>query len=184
VPVTNPLRTLLDAGAVLPASVVADCVERALTARLVTVRGLRTILADLGGRGRSGTGALRSHLDQRALGDVRAESVIEPLMARLLFDDLGIGPIEYQPTLLLDGTVVRPDFLVTLARVVIEVDGLDAHGGRRALDHDLERQNLVVRHGYLVLRYTTTHLRQPARVAREIRAVCLDRIAELQRSAA
>jgi very-short-patch-repair endonuclease len=184
VPVANPMRSLLDAGAVLPPSVVGACVELALTNRLVTVKGLRVILADLGGRGRAGTAALRGHLDRRALGDRSPESVIEPLMARLLYSDLGIGPVEYQQTLTLDGEDVRPDFLVSLAMTAVEVDGLDAHASRTALDQDLRRQNLLVRHGYLVLRYTTTHLRRPAQVANEIVAVCRRRIDELTRLAA
>ncbi len=181
VPITNPLRTLLDAGAVLPRWAVGDCIERALAARLVTVKGLRVILAQLGGRGRSGAGALRAHLDRRALGDRRPESMIEPLMARLLYGDLGIGPVDYQPTLRLGGVVIRPDFVVREAVVAIEVDGLDAHATRGALDSDLERQNLLVRHGYLVLRYTITHLRTPAKVATEIRTVCRERIADRSR---
>jgi very-short-patch-repair endonuclease len=184
VPVTNPMRSLLDAGAVLPVSQVAECVERALSTKLVTVKGLRVILAELGGRGRSGTGALRTHLDRRALGDRRPESMIEPLMARLLYADLGIGPIEYQPTLVLGGQELRPDFLVSRAMAVVEVDGLDAHCSREALDCDLARQNLLVRHGYLVLRYTITHLRRPAKVANEIVQVCTKRVEQLGRGVA
>lgn len=107
--------------------------------------------------------------------------MIEPLMARLLYSDLGVGPIEYQPTLRLDGVEVRPDFLVARALAVIEVDGLDAHRSREALDRDLARQNLLVRHGYVVLRYTTTSLRRPAAVTREIVQVCRRRIVELER---
>lgn len=177
--VTNPIRTLLDAGAVLPAAAVGECVELALTNQLVTVKGLRVILAELGGRGRAGTAALRRHLDRRALGDLRPESVIEPLMARLLYQDLGIGPIAYQPTLVLDGVTVRPDFLAEVPKLTIEVDGLDAHGSRDALDRDLARQNLLVRHGYLPLRYTVTALRRPAAVAAEIVATARARMAEL-----
>jgi very-short-patch-repair endonuclease len=184
VPLTNPMRSLLDAGVELPSPVVGECVELALSTRLVTVRGLRVVLADLGGRGRTGTGALRSYLDRRALGDRRPESMIEPLMARLLYADLGIGPVEYQRTLVLEGDEVRPDFLVARAMTAVEVDGLDAHASREALDRDLARQNLLVRNGYLVLRYTTTHLRRPARVAEEIVAVCQQRIQELERLAA
>jgi very-short-patch-repair endonuclease len=180
-PITNPMRTLLDAGAVLPKRAVADCIERALVARLVTVRGLRMILADLGGRGRSGTAALREHLDRRALGDQRPESMLEPLMARLLYADLGIGPVEFQPTLVLEGRRVRLDFRIPWAMVAVEVDGLSVHGGRDALDSDLSRQNLLVRHGHLVLRYTRTHLRRPAQVTKEIVEVCLRRIDELDR---
>ena len=88
-------------------------------------------------------------------------------MARLLYADLGIGPIEYQRTLVLDGDggAARTSSCPR-AMTVIEVDGLDAHASREALDRDLERQNLLVRHGYLVLRYTTTHLRRPAPVTR------------------
>ena len=182
-PVTNPLRTLLDAGAVLPRLVVGDCIERALSMRLVTVKGLRVTLAELGGRGRSGTGALRSHLDRRALGDRRPESMIEPLMARLMYECPDIGPVDYQPTLVLEGRRLRPDFLVRRAMVVAEVDGLDAHSSREALDSDLARQNLLVRHGYLVLRYTITHLRKPVAVCREVREVSLRRIAELELAA-
>lgn len=184
IPLTNPIRSLLDAGVALPRSVVGECIERALEQRLVTVKGLRVILADLGGRGRTGTAALRGHLDHRALGDLRPESVIEPLMARLLYADLGIGPIEYQPTLVLEGQKIRPDFLVSRAMAVAEVDGLDAHSRREALDRDLARQNLLVRSGYLVLRYTVTHLRSPARVTKEIVTVCRQRIEELERLAA
>ncbi len=180
IPVTTPMRALLDAGAVLPRSVLSESVERALMTRLVTVKGLRMVLADLGSRGRNGAGPLRRHLDRRALGDKRPESMIEPLMARLLLDDLGIGPVDYQPTLVLEGRRVRPDFLVRLAKLVVEVDGLDAHASREALDADLERQNLMTRHGYLVLRYTVTHLRAPARIAAEIRAVSLERIAAVR----
>jgi very-short-patch-repair endonuclease len=181
VPITNPLRSLLDAGAVLPRGRVGDCVERALVARLVSIKGLRLILAELGGRGRAGTGALRQHLDRRALGDRRPESMIEPLIARLLYDDLGIGPVEYQPTVLIAGRRFRPDFRIPAAMTIVEVDGLDAHASRQALDSDLERQNLFVRSGYLVLRYTVTHLRRPAKVAAEVQSVCRERIEQVGR---
>lgn len=184
IPVTNPLRSLLDAGAVLPRSSVGDCVERALNQRLVTVRGLRVILGELGRPGRSGTGPLRQYLDRRALGDKRPESLMEPVMARLLYADLGIGTVEYQPTLVLDGTKVRPDFRIMPAMVLLEYDGLDAHSGREALERDLTRQNLLMRHGYAVLRYTASHLRRPAAVVREVVTVCRQRMAELGRPGA
>src|SRR5688572_14891266 len=61
---------------------------------------------------------------------------------------------------------------MSMARTAVEVDGLSAHGTREALDRDLARQNLLIRHGYLVLRYTRTHLRRPAKVAAEIIEVC------------
>jgi hypothetical protein len=72
---------------------------------------------------------------------------------------------------------------MSMARTAVEVDGLSAHGTREALDRDLARQNLLIRHGYLVLRYTRTHLRRPAKVAAEIIEVCQRRIDELARLA-
>jgi very-short-patch-repair endonuclease len=173
--VTTPARSLIDAGAVVPPWMVGQCVELALTRRLVTVAGLRVAIDEHSRRGRTGVGILRSYLDQRALGDRRPESVLEPLMARLCRDH-GVGPIEYQPVLMLDGQEVRPDFGIFQAMLAVEVDGLDAHGSREALDRDLTRQNLLVTHGYQVLRYTRTHLRRPRQVADQIIRVARQRI--------
>lgn len=100
-------------------------------------------------------------------------------MARLCRDH-GIGQVQFQASLVLEGRTVRPDFLIEQAKLVVEVDGLDAHSSRAAFDHDLERQNLLIRHGYLVLRYTKTHLRRPARVANEIITVARQRRIDLR----
>lgn len=178
VPTTTPDRALIDAAAVIEPAGLAHAVEQALIERLVSIATLRTILDDLGGRGRRGAGALRRYLDARALRDARAESQLEPLMARLCRDH-GVGPVLFQATVVLDGYRYRPDFQIPEAKVVVEVDGLDAHRWRDAFDDDVTRQNRFVRHGWLVLRYTSTHLRRPAVVAREIITVARRRRSEL-----
>lgn len=178
VPATTPARSLLDGGAVLPPDALARAVEQALIDRLVTVAGLRTILHELAGRGRRGAGALRRYLDARALADARAESQLEPLMARLCRDH-GVGPVLFQSSVVLGGSRYRPDFQIPDVRLVVEVDGLDAHRTRDALDDDLTRQNAFIRHGWLVLRYTSTHLRRPAKVAREVIDTARQRRSEL-----
>lgn len=178
VPTTKPARALLDGAAVMPSRQLGEAVEQALLDKLVTVAGLRHILDELGRRGRRGAGPLRAYLDHRALADRRPESQLEPLMARLCRDH-GVGAVEFQRTVTLDGVNYRPDFVIAAARLVIEVDGLDAHRTRDRLDSDLTRQNAFVRHGWLVLRYTSSHLRRPAKVAREIIAVAEQRCAEL-----
>lgn len=177
VPTTTPDRALLDGAAVVTPPVLARAVEQALIDELVSVATLRNILDDLGRRGRRGTGPLRRYLDRRALGDARAESQLEPLMARLCRDH-GIGQVLFQSAIRLDGHIYRPDFQIPAARLVIEVDGLDAHASREALDDDLTRQNRFIRHGWVVLRYTVTHLRRPAAVAREIIEVARRRQAD------
>ncbi len=178
VPTTTPARAVLDGAAVVSRYQLGQIVEQALVDKLVSVATLRTILDELGCRGRRGAGALRHVLDVRALGDVRAESRLEPLMARLL-RDARLGPVLFQSTIELDGHRFRPDFQLPDVRVVVEVDGLSAHGSRVALDGDLARQNSFIRHGWLVLRYTSTHLRRPALIAREIADVVAKRRIEL-----
>ena len=132
----------------------------------------------MAGRGRNGVGVLRTLLDERALGDARPESLLEPLMARLCAHN-NVANVQYQCEIVLDGRRLRPDFLIPDAKLVIEVDGLAVHGTRDALDHDLERQNLFIANGYQVLRYTSTHLRSPDRIAAQILRTARRRRAEL-----
>ncbi len=178
VPVTTPARSLLDAAAVLAPAELEQAVEGALSDRLVSVAGLRTILHELGRPGRRGAGRLRLYLDRRALADARPESRLEPVMARVCRDH-GVGPVLYQANVVLDGKTYRPDFQVPEALLAVEVDGFDAHRSRAAFDHDLTRQNAFIRHDWLVLRYTSSHMRRPAKVANEIIAVARRRRAEL-----
>ncbi len=56
IPVTNPLRTLCDLGSVVSAEAVGPALERALTARLVSPRGLRTAAEAARATGRRGAG--------------------------------------------------------------------------------------------------------------------------------
>lgn len=167
VTVTTPARTLVDVGCVVSARVFTEALERAIHKKLVTVAELRHLIDEVAGRGRNGVGILRDVLDQRALGDARPESMLEPLMARLLAQS-NIAGACYQAEINVGGRKLRPDFLFPREKVVVEVDGLSVHGTRDALDHDLERQNLLSAHGYQVLRYTITHLRQPDKTAAQI----------------
>lgn len=174
IPVTTPARTLLDLGAVAPTQV-PDAVERCLYQRLLTTDALWRVLDELGGRGRRGTGPLRRALERRALGDQRPDSLLEPVLASIA-RDAGVA-FEYQVPVVLDGHRYVVDFALPRLLLACEVDGLSAHGTREALDHDLERQNRLVRHGWTVLRFTATHLKRCRQtVTEEIRAT----IAHLQ----
>jgi very-short-patch-repair endonuclease len=178
VPVTKPARTLVDVGCVVRLGVLEEAVERALLRRLVSVAGLRAMIDEVAGSGRNGVGVLRKLLDQRALGDSKPESMLEPLMARLCARN-NVAGVEYQATLMVHGHRFRPDFLIRDAKLVIETDGFEVHGTKDALDYDLARQNLLVADGWQVLRYTRTHLRAPARTAAQILQVADQRRAEL-----
>jgi hypothetical protein len=150
-------------------------VEVALYQRWATVKGLRMLLADFGKRGRRGSGVLAAVLDGRALGDARAESLWEPVVARVC-KEFGVDGVLYQHEVIVAGEKKRIDFGIPDAMVGVEMVGLEAHASRAALDNDLARQNLLQgTGGWLILGYTSTHLRRPAQVAREIIRVAAQR---------
>src|SRR2546427_678146 len=59
IPVTDPFRTLIDLGAVVPGFVVEEAVDRALAHRLVTIPGILTALDTTARQGVRGAGVLR-----------------------------------------------------------------------------------------------------------------------------
>ena len=64
---------------------------------------------------------------------------------------------EYAP---IEGRKFRIDFAFPLEKVAIEFDGYRYHGfSRKGFREGLVRQNLLVAHGWRVLRYTLTDVR-------------------------
>jgi len=164
IPVTNPIRTVGDLGAVAP-GLVKQAVERGIHSGLFTTTALWHLVDDLGRPGRRGLGVLRRTLEQRSLGDARCDSLLEPLFADIA-STAGVEVL-YQHAVVVAGRRYVLDFAIPAVRVCIEVDGLDAHGTRKGLDHDLARQNALVLAGWHVLRYTSTHLRRRRRAIRD-----------------
>lgn len=64
---------------------------------------------------------------------------------------------EYQP---IKGRKFRIDFAFPMEKVAIEFDGYRYHGfSKKGFKQGLERQNILVAHGWRVLRYTLTDVR-------------------------
>lgn len=172
IPVTNPLRVLVDLGAVAPRWQVADALERALVVRLVSLAAVEWARAAHARPGRSGTGVLGKVLDARALGRRPPDSVLEARMGTLLQRHMLPMPVFQHEVR--DGArvVARVDFAYPDRMLAIEVDGLSAHASADALQRDLARQNALVALGWKVLRYTWPDVvRRPASVAAAIRSV-------------
>ncbi|HZQ26822.1 MAG TPA: type IV toxin-antitoxin system AbiEi family antitoxin domain-containing protein [Acidimicrobiales bacterium] len=148
-PITNPMRTLVDLGAVLPGAV-PDALERALIDKLCSLAGVERALDDVARRGRAGAGPLRAALDHRALGATRADGMLEPRLARLIRDyGLPMPVFQYQV-----GRIARVDAAYPERKLAIEVDGFEVHGTPSAFRKDLERQNRLVAAGWTILRFT------------------------------
>ena len=180
VPTVDPMRALVDLGAVVPRAAVEDALDRALERRLVTVEGVERALEVLARRGRPGAGVLRAVLDERALGAARPDSLLEPRMARLL-GSWSLPPAVFQHEVRdhRGRFVARVDFAYRELAVAIEVDGWASHSSPRALQSDLDRQNALVGLGWTVARYTWHDVvRRPAKVADGIRHLVLRATAE------
>jgi hypothetical protein len=109
IPVTNPLRLLVDLGAVVPDFLVERALDELLVKRLVTVDAVRAMLGRLARPGRRGCGVLREVLERRALGDAIPDGMLEPVMANLIRDHDLPAPA-FQFDLVVAGRRRRLDF--------------------------------------------------------------------------
>jgi hypothetical protein len=73
-PVTTPVRTLIDLAAVVPGAELVVILDRAIRRGLVTRRALERRLETLGTRGRSGTTGLRALLGTFGSGSEHASA--------------------------------------------------------------------------------------------------------------
>jgi very-short-patch-repair endonuclease len=168
VPVTNPLRTLVDLGAVCSRWTVEDALDRGLVAKRHTVAAVEWLLHEVARPGRRGCGVLRQVLDDRALGKARPDGLLEPRMARLL-RSYGLPPAAFQHEV--PEARARLDFAYPGNRLGIEVDGYEVHGTPRAMAADHERHNRLMAAGWTVLRFTWFQVvRQPGDVATTVRS--------------
>jgi very-short-patch-repair endonuclease len=157
IPVTNPIRTVGDLGAVAP-QLVPSAIERGLYLDRFSVEALWRLIDDLARPGRRGLGVLRRALQRRALGSVKSHSPLESTFAAIA-TTTGLR-VEYQYEVELDGWRYVLDFAVPAVKIGVEIDGLETRATRESLDHCDERQNRLVLDGWHLLRYTSTHLRR------------------------
>jgi len=174
IPVTNPLRTMVDLAAVLPPEKVEDALDAGLRwPALFSVAAVKATLNQLAGRGRSGAGVLRKVLEEREFGDEVSDSDLEKRMSKLL-RRAGLPPAVFHYAVCTPAGVflAEVDFAYPEIKLAIEVDGFGAHGTPRAMAKDFVRQNGLVPYGWRVLRFTWRQVtRQPEMVAAAILAV-------------
>ncbi len=159
-PVTTPVRTLIDFAAVAPEAEVARAAAEAQVLRLATATELR---AATGARpGLPGAAALRRMLD--APDAAPSRSALERRLVRLVRDS-GLPPPEVNARV----GGVEVDALWRAQRVVVETDGWAAHGHRAAFERDRARDAELAAGGYVVLRFTWRQVRdEPLLVATRV----------------
>lgn len=174
VQLTDPTRTIIDLGLVLPIWSVGDALSRALTSRLLTLGEVERLRDALGRKGRDGTGVVRSLLeDRRQFGGVE-ESMLERRLVELVRSHDLERPALQHEVWHAGRFVARIDAAYPDRKIAIEVDGYGAHTSPEAFQRDRTRQNHLVTLGWTVLRFTWADVvDRPAMVAQEIRAALL-----------
>lgn len=142
--VTTPLKTVLDCARHLPFDEALAIADSALRSGLVT----RPDLDATAVRG-AGAAAVRRVL---AHADARAANPFESVL-RALCIEIGLDVVPQQEIDLFTGTV-RPDLVSRVRRLVLEADSWSFHATRKAHKRDCARYNLLVIHGWRVLRFT------------------------------
>jgi very-short-patch-repair endonuclease len=153
IPVTPPLRTLIDLSSMLPYATLRRSVNEALNQRLVNPHELVTA----------------NHRGAKQLRQVVASGA----PTRNEFEDLVLSligelpkPVVNQPLL---GYV--PDFLWPDHKLIFEADGRNTHDQLLARADDKQRQRLLEQNGYRVLRVTWKQATlQPLKTRARLRA--------------
>lgn len=168
--VTDPKRTIVDLGLVLPYWSVRDALSRGLTTRLFTVRDVADLRDALGRPGRNGAGVLKKVLEARLLTADKEESVLEARLVDLVRRH-DLPPMELQHEVWHAGRfVARIDAAYPKLKIAIEVDGYEDHSSPEAFQRDRARQNRLVTLGWTVLRFTWHDVvNDPRAVVRSIR---------------
>jgi very-short-patch-repair endonuclease len=164
VPTTNPLRMLLDLGAVDPDAVPTAMVSL-MVAKVASPAAIRSTLSRHAERGRHGITALRRALEEWLDDELPPDSQLEATMARAITR-------HRLPAMQFHAMVCgfEVDFLVIGTNVVIECDGWASHGLQRdQFEFDRIRGNKLAAAGFVVLHITWRRLRnESAAVAEEI----------------
>lgn len=167
--VTDPVRTVIDLGLVLPAWAVRDALSRGITTRLFAVTEVDRLREALGRKGRNGTGIVRELLEERRLTGGTEESTLELRLLRLARKH-GLPQMTVQHEVWHAGRfVARVDAAFPDRKLAIEVDGFEHHSSPDAFQRDRTRQNRLVALGWTVLRFTWDDVvRRPSLVAQTI----------------
>lgn len=168
-PVTTVERTILDLCRDRSWKTVEVALESAIRKGLTTHTKLRRFLEEGPRQGRKGVRKLRAILVERE-GQRAAGSAAEVAFLRLV-RRAGLPKPQRQHRIDLGhGAVATVDFAWPDARLAVEVDGFDAHGGRDAFYRDRARENYIRDQGWRLRRVTVDDIRRrPTTLAAALR---------------
>ncbi|HET6448421.1 MAG TPA: DUF559 domain-containing protein [Conexibacter sp.] len=166
IPVTTIARTLVDLAEVVAADALSKALGEAERRRILDVVGIEDALVRVRGRRGTGVAKLRAVLAELAAhGTTLTRSPLEDRFLSLLAAHDLPRPATNRHVAGFEGDAVWP-----AARLVVELDGWDAHKTRRAFQRDRSKANALTLAGWTVLRFTHDDLvRRPEVVVAGLR---------------
>lgn len=158
IPVTNPARTLCDAGLIFPDHEVQRLVDHGVAAGLVRPRDLVEVRRRVGEHGRNGVVRLDQAIDGLPREASLTESGPEIALLRILVE-AGLPEPSLQHQVRVGGGIYRIDVSYPDVKLGLEYDGADGHTRIDRFVEDRRRQNNLVGAGWTILRYTHGDLR-------------------------
>jgi very-short-patch-repair endonuclease len=157
IPSTNPVRTIIDLGGLLPLPAFEDVLDTAIVGGLVRQHRVAARAEELSTPRRRGCSVVLSLLAERRPDLARAANVWEARVAQLV-RKLGMPDPELNHPVIVGGRRRYLDLAWPDAKVAVEFDGFVPHSTRRVFDDDRSRQNDMVADGWSVFRVTKTML--------------------------
>lgn len=168
-PVTKLERTLIDLASVLTNPELEAALDSALRKRQTNLARLRARLDLQRARGVQGIAELTKLVDERRGGN---SSLGSPLEAKFLaIVRRAKLPEPQRQVWIKDGQrcIARVDFAYPSVKLAIEIDSIEHHFGRRAMQRDRRRDNELSRLGWTILRFTAADLEEDDYVVSELR---------------
>lgn len=166
--VTRIERTLVDLAAELSADELEKQVDDALRRRLTQPRRIQACFKRLRAKGRHGVARFGQVLDRRQGSLQRTETDDELRLLGVLVE-AGLRPMTQHEVPWAEGRTYRLDLAFPSVKVGLEMDGYASHGSRRQWAQDQTRTNVLVKLGWVVLRFTRADLENPEEVVSTVR---------------
>ncbi|MBW3589646.1 MAG: DUF559 domain-containing protein [Actinobacteria bacterium] len=169
IPVTAPIRTLVDVAALVSADTLQEALDDALVRGLVTIprvdRWLEKVTAPI-----PGIGVFKAAIDSRRDGGT-PQSVMETRMLKLMRSG-GLPEAQRQYSISHGGEEIRrADFVYPAERIDIETDSRGFHSAQKPFEKDRRVDNQLSILGWCVLRFTWAEIiNEPEKVISTIRA--------------
>lgn len=154
IPVVAPARALVDVSGTLSCHQLGTAIDDAIRRRIMTLQAMRQCVGRLTEAPGRRLAVLHEVLAERVPGYDPGESDLESRVLRVLVAK-GFAPPVQQHRVRLGGCTLRIDLAYPAKRLAIELDGWEFHRTRTAFDDDRTRANLLVSHGWTIVRFTS-----------------------------